>query len=470
MHSLILPASSVKLSAEFTAAVTAFADIARDGVRAARSADFDFHAHEAALLDAGRRLATCGVREVAAASRPSTEFIDVDGVRFKRMAEEKPGTYRALDGEFRLKRHLYRRVGVHNGETVDPIAVRCGMVDGRYTPAAAAGIAHLAQTAPSRESTELARSLHVLPFGRSTFDRMGVVIGQRWDLIREDSEQRLIEVFEVPDEAVAVSFAVDRVSVPMEEDRELTDNDIERGVQRPVEVNLRMAYCGVWTLHDAHGEALHSVRYAWLADNGGREAIEDALTGDAWALYRKRPDLHFVTLADGAPEMQQMLDRVLDGLEVTARLVDFWHLTEKLAAAARAVEVPADFMTARWSQMLLADDRAIDNIERHLLRWAQPYKDALPEGLHDALTYIQNHRERLRYATTRAAGLPIGSGHVEATCKTIVSVRMKRSGARWRPTGGQSILHLRSLATSARWRPAMHAVSSSYVLPLREVA
>jgi hypothetical protein len=470
MPTLIDSTEPVKLSADFTAAVGAFTSVVVAGMRATASADFDFQAHEAALLDAARRLATSGVREVAAATRPTTEFIEVDGVRHKRMAEAKPGTYEALDGEFQVRRHLYRQVGVHNGPTVDPIAVRCGMVDGRYTPAAAAGLAHLAQTAPSREASTLARSLHVLPYSRSTFDRMGTLVGQCWDDIRTVEEQRLIEVFEVPEEAVAVSFAVDRVSVPMEEDRELTAEDIERGILRPVEVNLRMAYCGVWTLHDAEGEALHSVRYAWLAENDGREAIEDALAADARALFEQRSDLRFVTLADGAPEMQHMLDRALDGLPVQARLVDFWHLLEKLADAAKAMDFPAEFMTARWRAMLLSDDYGIEVIERQLRSWAEPCGEVLPEGLHDALTYIENHRERLRYASVRQAKLPIGSGHVEATCKTIVSVRMKRSGARWRPPGGQAILHLRSLATSSRWSPAMRAISRSYERSVREVA
>ena len=470
MLSLIHATSSVNLSAEFTAAFEAFQSIVLAGVCAAASADFDFHAHEGAVLDAARRLATGGVRELAAGTRPTAEFIEVDGVRHKRMADAKPGTYEALDGEFQVTRHLYREVGRRNGPTVDPIAVRCGMIEGRYTPAAATGLAHLAQTAPSRESAILARSLHVLPYSRSTFDRAGTLIGQRWDAVRVVEEQRLIEEFEVPAEAVAASFAVDRVSVPMEEDRELTAKDIERGIKRPVEVKLRMAYCGVWTLHDADGEPLHSVRYAWLADNGGQEAIEDALAADAWALFKQRPDLRFVTLADGAPEMQQMLDRALDGLPVKARLVDFWHLLEKLAEAAKAVDFPAEFMTARWREMLLSDDRAIESIERQLLSWGELYGDVLPEGLYDALTYIENQRERLRYASVRAAKLPIGSGHVEATCKTIVAVRMKRSGVRWRPTGGQAILYLRSLSTSSRWDPAMRAISRSYVRALKEVA
>ena len=62
-----------------------------------------------------------------------------------------------------------------------------------------------------------------------------------------------------------------------------------------------------------------------------------------------------------------------------------------------------------------------------------------------------------------AAGLPIGSGYVEATCKTLVATRMKRSGARWKPRGGQAIMHMRSLAMSTRWEEGMDFLLGTYV-------
>ncbi|MFN0135096.1 MAG: ISKra4 family transposase, partial [Phycisphaerae bacterium] len=63
----------------------------------------------------------------------------------------------------------------------------------------------------------------------------------------------------------------------------------------------------------------------------------------------------------------------------------------------------------------------------------------------------ENQDDRLAYDRFRAAGLDIGSGRVEAACKHVVALRMKRCGMRWSKRGSQAVLSLRTAWLNGDW-------------------
>ena len=67
------------------------------------------------------------------------------------------------------------------------------------------------------------------------------------------------------------------------------------------------------------------------------------------------------------------------------------------------------------------------------------------------LTFFNRNKKRMNYVEFIAKGLPIGSGPVEAACKTIIKHRMCKSGMRWTRSGGQPVLLIRSIVKSRRW-------------------
>jgi hypothetical protein len=66
------------------------------------------------------------------------------------------------------------------------------------------------------------------------------------------------------------------------------------------------------------------------------------------------------------------------------------------------------------------------------------------------LRYLNKNKKRMRYNKFRAQGLFIGSGVVEAGCKTVIGHRLKQSGMEWTVRGANSILALRCVMKSNR--------------------
>lgn len=78
-------------------------------------------------------------------------------------------------------------------------------------------------------------------------------------------------------------------------------------------------------------------------------------------------------------------------------------------------------------------------------------------ALNEAVGFLtrQLRANHLDYAAARRAGQPVGSGPVEASCKSVFNVRFKRSGARWKEASAAHLVNLRATALSHRWDRAM---------------
>jgi hypothetical protein len=310
-------------------------------------------------------------------------------------------------------------------------------------------------------------------YSKSSFDRVAHAVGGLYGDRNDEIEDKLIVEYELPTEARSVSVGLDRVSMPMIEPRPRPPGRPKKGdPKRPITVAWRMAWVATVTLHDAKGDALHTIRYGAMPDDGV-ESLLHGVAGDVIELLAKCPRLKIALLSDGAHELVEHL-----ATHVAARIdrdvvqgVDFWHVVEKLAAAAQVIDRDPVRCLARWRMRLLNIEHAASGILREL-RDSELEHVLVGETrpVHDAITYIENHRKRMNYAAMRRAGLPIGTGSTEATCKTLVQVRMKRAGSRWNTCTGRHILQLRALATSDRWDHAMELTLEVLRKPVRVAA
>ena len=131
-------------------------------------------------------------------------------------------------------------------------------------------------------------------------------------------------------------------------------------------------------------------------------------------------------IADGATSIDLARATCFKGVEFT---VDFSHAAHYLHAAADALALP--FREARRLKGLMfriGVGSAIDSIRKY---HAEALATAGPEAA-AAIEYLDKRRLHMRYGWLRKNGYFIGSGIVEAACRTIAGRRCKQSGMHWR--------------------------------------
>jgi hypothetical protein len=83
------------------------------------------------------------------------------------------------------------------------------------------------------------------------------------------------------------------------------------------------------------------------------------------------------------------------------------------------------------------------------------------QAVEKELGYFVNNVARMQYGTFRRRGFFIGSGVIEAGCKTVIGARCKQSGMFWGEPGAENILALRCIHASRRldefWKQRLNA-------------
>ena len=90
--------------------------------------------------------------------------------------------------------------------------------------------------------------------------------------------------------------------------------------------------------------------------------------------------------------------------------------------------------------------RLIHKAGKQLPACAQSKKSMLRQ-----LRYFENNAPQMHYAEYREKKFFVGSGVVEAGCRTVIGERLKQSGMRWSVRGANAIIALRCCILSGRF-------------------
>lgn len=343
-----------------------------------------------------------------------------------------------LFGTFKLQRDYYHHPGKKSGHY--PADAALGL-EGSYTP----GLARLICLEGADESTYLKAERHLeqtggIPVSARQIQRVIQRVGgaaQQW-------QQRPAQPGDC--DAPVMYVSADGTGVPMVSE-ELKGR---RGKQADGTAKTRQVYLGcVFTQHKTDEEG-HPVR-DWDSttyvssfqpiDEFGSCLRQEAIRRGMGAAGQG------VLLIDGAVGLENM-GRL--NFKDSLQIVDFFHAMEHAGQVLEALlgKSHPDHKAQRrhWAKRLLKDkvERLIKETRQACA--GQPQEEAVEK----ALGYFVHNVSRMQYGTFRTAGYFIGSGVVEAGCKTVIGGRCKQSGMFWSRAGAENILALRCIHSSRR--------------------
>ena len=362
--------------------------------------------------------------------------------------QPKPGEVRkgrtsleiqGIFGFFPLLRDYYYHPGKQQGH--HPADSVLGL-EGSHTPA----LSRLICLEGSDESSYRKAEVHLEEIG-------GIVVGERQiqrEVLRLGPEAAAWLRRESPPQAcdaTVLYVEADYTGLPMRRE----ELEGRKGKAPDGQAKTRMAALGcVFTQHqlDEAGRPLRD--YQSTTYLAGFESPSDFGIGlRREALRRGMGEADkVVLLIDGAVALEKM---GRDYFQQATQIVDGFHAMEHLEELIEALLTrndPRRFARRRyhWRKLLLAD-----GVER-IIQWAR--KEALgtprQSEVESQLGYFVRNVPRMLYGTFRKQGLFIGSGVIEAGCRSVIGSRCKQSGMFWAEEGANAVMAMRCLNAGGR--------------------
>jgi hypothetical protein len=364
-------------------------------------------------------------------------------------------------GHFELQRDYYYQSGREQGR--HPADATLGL-EGSYTPA----LAKLMCLEGADASTYLQAERHLEQTGGITVSARQIQrVVQRVGGAAQQWQERPTRPADCqPCDAAIMYVSADGTGVPMVP-KELVGR---KGKQADGKAKTRQAYLGcVFSQHRVDAEG-HPVR-----DWESTTYVSGFMPIDEFGPLLRQEALRrgygtaakVVLLIDGAPGLENM--GILN-FKDCIQIVDFFHAMEHAGWVLEALigKAHPDYKSRlrHWAKWLLKDKVKHLIAEARLACAGRPQAPAVEKTLH----YFVTNVSRMQYGTFRKAGYFIGSGVVEAGCKTVIGSRCKQSGMFWSEAGAENILALRCINRSRRleefWKHRLnsHAAANDSLL------
>jgi len=346
-----------------------------------------------------------------------------------------------LFGSFKLRRPYYYSP-VRGGYY--PADAALGL-EGGHTPA----LVRLACLEGADETSFVKAEKHLLETGGIRMEARQIQrLVQRIGPPSQAWQQREYQLGPEDPKAVPILYvSADGTGVPMRKE----ELEGRAGKQPDGTAKTRQAYLGcVFTQHGTDEKGRPVRDWASTTYLSSMEGIDTFGSMLRWEALRRGMASagKVVLLIDGAHGLENMgLIRFKDAIQI----VDFYHAMEHAGHVLLALlgsKEPPDYKRRRgeWAKRLL------NNGVQKLISSAREEcaGDTRAQAVEKEMHYFVDNVQRMPYRSFRRQGYFIGSGVIEAGCKTVIGGRCKQSGMFWGKPGVEHILALRCINASQR--------------------
>ena len=353
-------------------------------------------------------------------------------------------------GEVRVLRPYYLCTHCHTGQF--PADVELDIENTEVSPGVRRMHALLGQAAPfdhGREQMKVLAGLEVTAKAvERTAEAIGGAIAQRDQ--REIQRAVQLDLPMVVGEPVPFFYVqMDGTGIPVVK----KETEGRKGKTQGQPARTREAKLGCVFTQTAWDEEGYPIRDPDSTTYTG--AIETAeefgkrLYVEAWKRGWSRAEKK-VVIGDGAEWIWNIAQDHFPG---AIQIVDLYHARQHLWELARKLHPNDEVSQKTWikvHQKRMLDKGKIEKLVA-AIRSIPSHNPDVAEKIRTEADYFETNTERMRYPKFRRLHLFVGSGVIEAGCKTVIGSRLKQSGMFWTVRGANAILALRCCHLNGRF-------------------
>jgi hypothetical protein len=414
-----------------------------------KTGQVDLEAIEMLIRDSMHRAGATALERLLAMPVPQRSKISCGCGHTAQYHEKRPKHLLTVLGRVRLERSYYLCPDCHQGQSprdreLDVVGTECSPGVRRMM----AMVGSESSFDGGRRQLQLLAGLEVTT---KAVERHAEAIGT--DIVgREQHKRNQVVQLAFPDildAAVPVMYLeLDGTQLPMV--RAELGGRVGRSPGQPAHTReVKLGCVFTQTTTDGEGRPIRdpaSTTYTGAIETA--ELFGPRLYAEAWERGWNRAKKK-VVLGDGAEWIWNIADQHFAG---ALQIIDIWHAREHLWDVAAKLFPSDEKLRKSWAKKLIKKlNRGRVEAVVTELRNFPTRKPELRDLLRIEADYFERNRERMRYPKFRKQNLFVGSGVIEAGCKTVIGSRLKQSGMFWTVHGANAIIALRCTRLSGKF-------------------